>query len=180
MMKSRLSIGFCATAAALATAQPVAAQAQACVASEDLADATTYAMPLLYQAVNTKCSSSLSADGFFAEQGEAFVNRFTPYRDSAWPGAMRVLTTFSNAGKSDDRAMAEMMAALPEEALRPFLDALIVQMVSQEVKIKDCATIEEGVSLLAPLPVENFGKILTFILKRAELDEPKICPDDAG
>lgn len=180
MMKSRISIGLCAAAAALAMAQPVAAQAQACVEGEDLTDAVTYAMPLLYEAVNTKCSSSLSTDGFFATQGDEFVTRFAPYRDDAWPGAMRLITAFAGDDDGGNSGMTEMLSALPEEAMRPFVDAMVVQMVGKELKVKDCATIEEGVSLLAPLPVENFGGILTFILRQAGVKEPKICPVDAG
>lgn len=167
-----------AAVALLAMGQSQVAMAQECIEQQDLSDAVVYAMPLLTDAFMSKCDGELAADGFMLTQGEEFAAPYRAQQDRNWPAASRLLAKFA-AG--DDEAqgnneMAAMLGSLPEEAVRPFVDAIIVQKVSEEIKLADCGKIERGVALLAPLPPENTGGLAAFLFDMAGVKNPSMCP----
>lgn len=165
--------------AALGSATAAQAQQQACVNADDFADAIVYVMPAAYDATLTACGERLSKDGFMARQGEAYIAPFRAEQDKYWPGAFRFLKTFMNedaAGKGGkDADMAAMISALPEDALRPFVDGLVGQMIAGEIKPESCSKIERGVELLSPLPTENIGGLIAFLVEVAEVKNPPVC-----
>ncbi|TAD76984.1 MAG: hypothetical protein EAY70_09125, partial [Sphingomonadales bacterium] len=140
--------------AALGTAQTVQAQQQTCVNSADLSDAAVYAMPIAFDAARTSCANRLSQSGFMTRQGAAYIAPFRAGQDKAWPGAFRFLKTFmqqdnaAQGGRGMD--MQAMISSMPEEALRPFVDALVGQMIAEQIKGESCAKIERGLQLLSP------------------------------
>jgi len=164
---------------ALATATTAQAQQQACVAPADLGDTVIYAMPIAYDAVSTACARQLKADGFIARGGDAFIDGFRARQDAAWPGAFRLLKTFmamDSAGKGGAEAdITAMIAALPEESLRPFVDGLVGQMIAEEIKPDNCGKIERGLELLSPLPTDNVADLVAFVVELAEVKNPPIC-----
>lgn len=165
---------------ALATAQTANAQQAACVAPADLGDAVVYAMPIAFDAARTACINRLDRDGFMSNGGETFIADFRTRQNQAWPGAFRLLKTFMSdpkgaAGQSDID-MNAMIAALPEDALRPFVDGLVGQMIAKEIKGDSCAKIERGLELISPLPSDNVAGLFTFIAEFADLKNPTICP----
>jgi hypothetical protein len=163
--------------AALATAQTAQAQEQTCVAAADLGDAVVYAMPIAFDAAQNACANRLSRDGFMATGGQTFIANFRAGQDKAWPGAFRLLKTFmanDDASGEDDNINA-MIGALPEDALRPFVDGLVGQMIAKEIKGDSCTKIERGLELISPLPTENVGGLFAFIADIADLKNPPIC-----
>ncbi len=181
-----MKLKFAAGAAAiLSMAQPQIAFAQAaktqCIKEADLSDAIVYAMPSLFAAFRTKCIATLPKDGFTRVKGDAFASSFTTLQDQTWPGAQRVLLVFASAGSGKSGTndqMVTLMKSLPGEAVRPFIDAIIEQKIAEEIQVSRCADIERGVSLLAPLPPQNIGGLLSFIMQFANTKEPEICPKD--
>lgn len=164
---------------ALVTSQAAFAQSQACVAPEDLADAVVYAMPIAYDAANTACANRLSADGFMKTRGDAYIATFREGQASAWPGAFRFLKTFmakSEGAGEGSMDMGAMLAAMPEDALRPFVDAFVGQMIAGEIKGDACGKIERGLELLSPLPSENIGGLVAFLLEMTDSKDPPLCP----
>jgi hypothetical protein len=163
--------------AAISSAQVAQAQ-QPCVASADLGDAVIYAMPIAYEAVQDTCASLLPADGFLATEGEAFVDKFRDRRDAAWPGAFRLLRVFLAEQAEQDVSAPDiigLISALPEQDLRPFIDAIIAQLLGEEIKPESCVEIERGVELLSPLPAGNVAGLIAFIAELSELKDPEIC-----
>jgi hypothetical protein len=163
--------------AALASAQTAHAQQQACVAPADLGDAVVYAMPIAFDAARNACANRLSRDGFMAKGGEAFIANFRSQQNAAWPGAFRLLKTFmaDESREGSDVDINALVAALPEESLRPFVDGMVGQMIAQEIKGDSCGKIERGLELISPLPTENVGGLFAFIAEMAELKKPLIC-----
>lgn len=179
-MKRRiLASGLAFTALASATS----AQAQsACVFPKDLRDGLTYAMPIAYDATVQKCNKRFKVDGFMLTKGVDFANRFRVKQDDAWPGTFRLLRVFLEKGdgpegKSENRldGIGAMMATLPESAIRPFVDALMAQMIAEEIKPETCSKIERAARLIEPLPVENIAELLTFIAEQSDLKNPSLC-----
>nr|WP_137678391.1 hypothetical protein [Parerythrobacter lutipelagi] len=165
-----------AAVALAALAQPVAASAQACLPQEDVSDAVIYAMPLITQAAQTRCAQELADDGYLAASGAAFADRYVSLQDNAWPGAMRLLSQFAG---DDAGSSVELIQSLPETALRPFVDAIIMQKVSAEIKPKDCTKIERGMELLAPLPPQNTGDLVSFLFAMTDAKQPNVCKLDS-
>lgn len=173
------ALGLSLTALMFGQAAQAQASAAACVQQADLADAVVYAMPILTSAVRGKCAATLSSNGFMAVQGDAFVAPYAARQAAAWPGALRMLSQFAGEGKESEE-MTQMFNALPAETVRPLFDAIIEQKVAEEIKVDDCAKIERGVELLAPLPPENVSGLVTFLLDIAKVDNPKLCPATSG
>lgn len=170
------------TLAALTSAQVAAAQ-QPCVATADVSDAVTYAMPTLYDAMKAPCSSEFAASDFMTNEADAFIAQFGALQDAAWPGTLRLLKVFIAAeGAKDGEPADPMMAALgqlPPEALRPLVDVFVGQMITndlvKDVKPQTCTDIAEVLELVAPLPPENIGGLAGFLARVTDLDNPPVC-----
>jgi len=166
--------------AALASAQTAQAQEQGCVAPADLSDAVVYAMPIAFDAARTACANRLTRGGFMATEGDNYIAQFRSQQDKAWPGAFRMIKTFmadENKGGADASSadISTMIANMPEGALRPFLDALIGQMIAEEIKPDGCAKIERGLELISPLPTNNVGALVAFIIEVSDIKNPPVC-----
>lgn len=169
--------------AALASAQGAQAQ-QNCVEAADLSDTVTYAMPILYDSLGTSCDARFSKSEFMRTRAADFVDEFRSRQDAAWPGTLRLMKTFmaSKAAKSGsgDDEMAALIGAMPDESLRPFVDAMVGQMINQKIastiKPNTCDDIAEAMELLAPLPPENIAGLFTFILRQSDIEDPALCP----
>jgi hypothetical protein len=170
--------------AALATAHTAQAQQQACVAPADLSDAVVYAMPIAYDAARTSCANRLSPNGFIARRGEGYIAPYRAGQTKAWPGAFRFLKTFMEqdaaAGEAAGMDMKAMLSAMPEDALRPFVDALVGQMIAEQIKGESCDKIERGLELLSPLPSDNVGGLIAFVVELADLKNPPVCAAPAA
>lgn len=165
---------------ALGSAQAAQAQ-QACVAPEDAADAVVYAMPAAYDATLKRCKSEFSKESFLTSaDGSNFAEQFRTQQDERWAGTFRFLKVFISAQSEGegDNGMGEMIAAMDEEALRPFVDGILGQMIGEQIKTDTCGKIDEGAQLLSPLPAENVGGLVAFILGLIDLDNPPICGPD--
>jgi hypothetical protein len=171
-----------AALAALATAQTAQAQQQACVAPGDVSDAAVYAMPIAFEAVRTTCANRLARNGFMATRGEDFIAPFKSQQDKAWPGAFRLIKTFMDKNKGGARASGADIDALignmPDSALRPFVDALVLQSLAEEIKPDSCKDIERALELLSPLPTENVGGLLSFLVEMVDPKNPPVCKAD--
>ncbi|MBW3168429.1 hypothetical protein [Qipengyuania flava] len=162
-----------ALVAAIALCQAQVAHAQACLAPDDVTDAGIYAIPVVADGFRASCAPHLAADGFFATQGADFVAPYSAMQNERWPGTLRVFLALAAGGGADEQADA--LGELPGDALRPIVDAFFAQKIGEEIKPQDCSKIERAMELLAPLPPENLGGLLTFILDVTDVKEPAIC-----
>ncbi len=159
----------------IALSQPYTAFAQTCVPQDDVSDAIIYSMPLIVQAVEGRCSATLPADNYLALKGGELKAKFAAHQNAAWPAALRVLGQLAGG---DDPEVAQLMLSLPAEAVRPFVDAILVEKIGAEIKVKDCSRIERGMQLLEPLPPTETAKLVTFLAAIAKAKVIEICPMD--
>ncbi len=168
--------------AALAQASVAQAQQQPCVPAADLGDSIIYALPIAYDAARTSCATRFARDGFITRGGDKFIAGFRARQNAAWPGTFRVLKTMMAADAKNPAAaaggpeIAALIAAMPEDSLRPFVDGMIGQMIAEEIKPDACGKIERAMELLSPLPVDNVAGLMGFVLEIADIKEPSICP----
>lgn len=165
--------------AALASATAGQAQQKTCVNPADLSDAVVYTMPIAFDAARTTCANRLTQNGFMATKGDAYVAKFRGGQDKAWPGAFRILKTFmAQTSQGDAPAgmdIAAMLAGMPDATVRPFVDGLVGQMLAEEIKPADCGKIERVLELMSPLPTENVGGLIAFLVEVSDMKNPEVC-----
>lgn len=150
---------------ALTAGQAAAAVQNAdCLSEREVASLVTYALPVVMDSTIKACKPQLSPEGYFATQGASLVQRYAARKGSAWPEAKAALLKL---GGKDDK-MKDMVASLSDEALQPFADGIVSQMIVKGIKPGQCKSIERATRLLSPLPPENTAELLTFVLVLAE------------
>ncbi|MEL1250319.1 hypothetical protein [Aurantiacibacter gilvus] len=162
-----------ALAAAATGALPVSAAAQeACLTETQVSAMVVYGVPLAMGGLQQSCGEVLSPDGFLATGAPAMADRYAAQSDAAWPDAFSAFLSFAGSGGQEGvSAMREM----PEEALRPFLDALITGLIANEVKPEKCGNIERLLEVLAPLEPFEAGRLAAVIAAMAGVEDPEIC-----
>lgn len=169
---------------ALAGAQIAAAQpAPPCLTEREVSSLVTYALPVVMDSAIRSCAPALSPQGYFATQGPSLVARYAARKPAAWPAAKAAL--FKLGGPSageNDRKMRDMITSLPDDALQPFAEGMVAQMIAKEIKPGQCKAIERATMLLAPLPPENTADLVAFIVQLADQPKPgrkqtfAVCP----
>lgn len=162
-----------ALAAAATAALPVSAAAQeACLTETQVSAMVVYGVPLAMGGLQQSCGEVLSPDGFLATGAPAMADRYAAQSDAAWPDAFSAFLSFAGSGGQESvSAMREM----PQEALRPFLDALITGLIANEVKPEKCGNIERLLEVLAPLEPFEAGRLAAVIAAMAGVEDPEIC-----
>ncbi len=163
--------------AAALTLQPVAAQAQSsCVTETEVSALTIYSVPSLLQAVRLRCGTELSTSGYLARRGDALASRYTALQGRVWPNAKSGLLKIVASKGAGERQNLDTLANLPDNAVRPLIDALIVQEIQPKIAVNQCGRIERAIEVAAPIDPEMAGGLLGAIVGLANPDEIPICP----
>src|SRR5690606_25348746 len=153
-------------AAATLAVQPAAASAQqACVTEEQASAIAIYSVPGLVQAVRLRCADELSSSGYLARRGDALIGRYAPIQTRAWPAAKSGLLGLlaGKAGASGGLESLGSVATLPDNAIRPLVDALIVQEAAARIANGNCTRLERVIEFVAPIEPEMAGGLLGAI-----------------
>lgn len=166
-----------AALAALVSAQTASAQAAAsCISEREVAQLAVYAVPSVIEGVHGKCAKSLAPSGFLATKGKAFAARYAALQGETWPGAKSAIAKFATS-RTDGQAASTFatLAGLPDDAVRPLVDALIAQKIGETIKPKDCSTVERGIQLLSPLGARDGGALVGFIFGLVKPADLAVC-----
>ncbi|MFV0643980.1 MAG: hypothetical protein ACK5NN_05690 [Sphingomonadaceae bacterium] len=165
---------FAAALSLAALFQIPTAQAQSCITETEVADLLVYAMPLAIDGVYAKCSATASKQGFLNSGSSKLRSKYAALTDQSWPGARSALLKF--ASSRDKATSFGDLGQLPDNAVRPLIDAIIIQKVSQETKPESCMDIERGLGLIAPFKPRDTSALLAFVAGMANLRSPDVCP----
>jgi hypothetical protein len=163
-------------AAALAV-QPALAAAQPgpCITEDEVGAIAIYSVPSVVQSVRLRCDGRLSDSGFLARRGDAFAGRYAALQNAVWPKAKSgALKAFSGASAQGGQSL-DMVANLPDNAVRPLVDALIVQEVSARIQPANCARIELAMEGFAALDPEVAGTMLGVVVGIIGPENPQVC-----
>ncbi len=168
-----------AVAAAALVLQPVAASAQqTCVTEAEVGAVAIYSVPSLIQAMRLKCGNELSASGYLARRGDALAGRYAALQALVWPraksGMLKVLG--GGSGNAQSRQLLDTVGTLPDNAVRPLVDAWIVQEASAKIPARNCRRLEWVIEAMAPIDPEVAGGMLGAIVGLVDPDEMPICP----
>lgn len=141
---------------------PVAAQTEGvCLTSSEFSSLATYGLPSIIKGVSERCGPSLGAAGWLPRNGAQLAARYAQSKPAAWPAAKAAVFKMlsSSSGGKDKLAPFRSMT---DAQLQPIADGLIEGMMSQQVPVDRCATIDRAISLLAPLPPQNTAELIAI------------------
>lgn len=158
--------------------QPIAASAQQnCVTEAEASAIAIYSVPGLVQAARLRCGGELSASGYLARRGDSLIGRYTPFQSRVWPtaksGLIKLLS--SKAGASGGALNLDTIAQLPDDAVRPLVDALIVQEAAPKIATGNCTRLERVIEFVAPIDPEMAGGLLGAIAGLVNHEDFPVC-----
>lgn len=167
-----------AALAALIPAQVQAQAAKACLTEREVAQMAIYSLPAVVEGVRGKCSARLSKTGFLATRGDTFAQKYAALQGESWPVAKSAILKY--VGGKPGAAMANdpiaMFAALPDESVRPLVDAMIAQKVGEAVRPEHCGSVERGMQLASVMNPRDSGAMIGFVLAMTKPKNTPICP----
>ena len=169
--KKTMAAGMAAIA--MVSSGIASAQEQSCLTEQEVAHMLIYVTPLAIDAAKAKCSSTLEADGFLLSRSDKLRKKYAALQNETWPKAKSAMVKFAASGESASEM--KVIAGLPDEALRPFADALAVQKLNEEIKTKDCKNIERGMRLMAPFSPRDTGALIGFLANVIDSKNLPIC-----
>lgn len=166
-MRALFRVAALATLTMALPAQAAQQAASQCLTEPELRSLARFALPGALNGLVGKCSATLTPESFMRKDGLSLVSRYNAGKQAAWPSAK---TALFRMGGTDADTM-KMIRQLPDEALQPFVDGLIGNLVSDQIKPDQCAIADRMMRLLAPLPPENMAELVSTIVVLA--DDPK-------
>ena len=160
---------------ALLAATPVSAQENsrdADLSADQITAGVRYFMPQLLGVVQDKCAGSLESDGYLATNGDALLEKFSEGSDEYWADARGIFMSFAMEGGAEADSLA-VFSQLPDESLKPLIDAMIPLELGKRIKTRDCGSIERVMETLDPLPAENFAEFVGVVFELALKDRRK-------
>lgn len=159
----------------LQSASAAAQQAPTCVTEQEVSAIAIYSVPGIVQAVRQRCGSELSESGYLAQRGNTLSARYVALQPSVWPTARSGLFKLL-AGKAGSSGQGlEMMAGLPDDAVRPLVEALIVQETAPKIALKNCTRLERVIEVMAPIDPEVAGTLIGLLVGFADSDRLPVC-----
>lgn len=149
---------FCALL--LTTAPGLARAAEPpCLTAGEFAALAGYAMPSVINGTAQRCAATLGPDAFLRKSGSELSGRYAARKPVAWPGAKAAFLKLSASTNADANRLFTQM---PDPSLQQVVDAMLEGMVSQQIPLDRCATIDKVVGLLSPLPPENTAELVAL------------------
>ena len=149
-------IRFAMAATLLALPQAAAAQADACLAREEVRTLIVFATPSLLEAASRTCASAVPADAFLRTGAPAMAERLRAESSAEAGNIIPVIEKL--AGK-------EMPQGLSEETTRGLVRDIVGAEVAKGIKPRDCRVIDAVASSLSPLPAINIATLTAAILE---------------
>lgn len=162
-MKTKITIGL----AMLSLSQGAVAQSTAPAACLSVVQAealVTYILPKAVDASRAKCSASLPANAPLMIKNSQQLAKYRTASESAWPQAKNAVNVLAG-----DKLPPDMDDAL----LRPIADAMLTQLIGNEIKPKDCQTIAKIYGDLEPMPSANLASLVITIVQATAKDGKK-------
>jgi len=176
-MRNRTLLALAGATALLVQPQLAAAQ-QACVAEDEVSAMAIYAVPSVVRSMQLTCGAELSQGGWLARDAGALAQRYAGMQGRVWPKAKAGLLKMvrSQAANTQAAQMIATVADLPDQNVRPLVDALIVQEVSAKIPVAECGKIERVMEAIAPIDPEVAGTLIGAAAGLFADKAPVICP----
>jgi hypothetical protein len=164
-----------ASSAQLLAAQ-TQAQSQTCLSRPEMRGLVAYFLPVVLESTIDKCTSRLAKDSYMLARAPQLLGTLDAGRSEAWPMAK---AAFVKIGGDGDKNTSNLFASLPEEAVRPLIEAVIADKISSEIKPESCGDIDRIMAPLEPLPAANLVDVVAETLAVAGRGDKRmrLCQD---
>ncbi len=139
-----------------------------CLTKGEFSSLAGYALPSVIAGTAKRCSLTLDGKAFLSTDGAKLAQRYSARKAQSWPGAKAAFVKLS----SEKPETKNVFAKLSDDSLREMLDVILEGMVSQEIPLEKCQTIDQFVRLLAPLPPENTAELIALTVGLATDSKP--------
>ncbi|GEM_PF-696405 len=177
-------LGVLLGATLLALTPHAALAQQQCVTEAEVSAMTIYAVPSMVKSMQTRCGPRLAANGFLATRGLEFAGRYAALQERVWPraksGLLKLIASQALAeasARNQNTRGLEMIGGLPDQAVRPFVDALIVQELGPRIELANCGKIERVMQAVAPIDPEVSAGLIGLVMGLAQPPSISICPE---
>jgi hypothetical protein len=152
-----------------------ASEASRCIEPREMEGLVAYFLPEVINEVSKNCSAHLPSDSYARTRLPHLAEQLTTAKAASWPVAK---AAFLKMAKPED---AKTMGELPDEALRPMVDAVMVRQISIPVTAPVCGDVNDISEALAPLTAEQTVHLLSAILVAASRKDDKLrsCPRES-
>jgi Alphavirus glycoprotein J len=176
-MRNLAILGTVALAVTPVAAHAAQATQSACVTPGEFSALAGYALPSVISGTTQRCSAALGANSFLPRNGRELAARYAERKAESWPTAKAVFLKMGNANSETGK----MMQGLPDNTLQTMVDAVMEGMISQEIPLDKCDTIDRFARLLAPLPPANTADLIALAVELAGKGQGKVgkiqlCP----
>lgn len=141
-----------------------------CMTRSEAADLILFTLPGFVDGLAEKCAATLPPAAFLRSRAAAFTARLRTEGGDRWAGAKAAFDKIGGEPLPSD---------MSDASLRPFLAEAMAKGMLEDVKTSDCATADELLAALAPLPAANLGTVVAMVMQMAKPDENdgfRICP----
>lgn len=148
-------------AAAFLTLAPTLAQAAEppCLSPGEFTALAEYALPSIISGTSQRCASTLAPGAYLRRNGPQLAQRYAERKPAAWPGAKAAFLKLSASTNADAN---NLIRTLPDASLQQMLGSLMEGMVSQQVPLERCGTIDRLIGLLSPLPAQSTAEVIAL------------------
>jgi hypothetical protein len=151
-MKTTMIAAVALWAGMAATSAQAAAEGKPCVTEPEAQAVFLTVAPDVIRTVAQKCAASLPETATLRGGLAAFS---APYDTAAAMAAPQAGAAFAKMARPD-------VKGIDPAAMKAMIGPMIGGMAADQVKPKDCATIDRAVTLLAPLPPANVAGLIVL------------------
>lgn len=137
----------------------VQAAESVCVTPREFSSLVSYALPSAITGTSKRCATQLGRDSYLSRNAQPLANKYATLKAANWAGAK---SAFFKLGAAKDATANRLLTSLPDQSLQQIVDPLLEGMVTQQIPLERCGTIDSIVRLLAPLPAENTAELIAL------------------
>lgn len=161
MKRSILSIKAGIAVSVMALANPAYAQEPE-LDPAAVAAATRFSLPLVFDGYLRRCSSVLEEDGYSLSNAPRLREKFADGAELAWPEARELMLKLA---EEEQEGTSEVLDLLDDATLQTLVTGIVGTLAENEIRLQDCDSIERGLEILDPLPADNLGALVGFIVE---------------
>lgn len=130
-----------------------------CLTAAEFTGVASYALPSVISGTAQRCATTLPASSYLRSNSGRLAARYATGKPAAWPVAK---VAFLKMSAATDESANDMIAQMPDQSLQTMFDAMVEGLVSQQIPLERCETIDGIVRLVAPLPPENTAELIAI------------------
>lgn len=153
-----------------------------CLTPAEFTSLAGYTLPSIINGTAQRCATTLAPSAYLRTSGRDLASRYAGQKAKHWSGAKAAFLKLSASTNADAN---KLFRDMPDSSLQGILDATMEGMVSGQIPLNRCSTIDRLIGLLAPLPPENTAELIALAVglgaktdansNRAKLGKLSIC-----